>query len=80
MNPLAGQGKGILTGVFEKALKDHKTLSVDEKEMICRMGGSLAPVEGIDYQINANGDLVFSAVYHLRRGSCCGNDCLNCPY
>jgi Family of unknown function (DUF5522) len=33
-----------------------------------------------DYYINDNGFLVFTAAYHLRRGSCCGNGCLHCPY
>jgi hypothetical protein len=33
-----------------------------------------------DYYINENGFLVFTAAYHLKRGSCCGNGCLHCPY
>jgi Family of unknown function (DUF5522) len=33
-----------------------------------------------DYYINDNGFLVFTAAYHLKRGSCCGNGCLHCPY
>jgi hypothetical protein len=24
--------------------------------------------------------LVFTAAYHLRRGSCCKSDCRHCPY
>lgn len=36
-------------------------------------------VEKIDYSIEA-GNLVFTRWYHLKRGSCCGNDCRNCPY
>lgn len=27
-----------------------------------------------------NGFLVFTAAYHLRRGTCCGNRCRHCPY
>ena len=27
-----------------------------------------------------NGYLVFTAAYHLRRGTCCGNRCRHCPY
>lgn len=27
-----------------------------------------------------NGLMVFNAVYHLRRGYCCGNGCRHCPY
>ncbi len=42
--------------------------------------GSDAPIqEGIDYTIE-KGHYVFSAWYHLKRGSCCGNGCRHCPY
>jgi len=27
-----------------------------------------------------NGCVVFTAAYHLKRGSCCGNACRHCPY
>jgi len=27
-----------------------------------------------------NGLLVFTAAYHLKRGSCCGSGCRHCPY
>ena len=36
--------------------------------------------EGEDYYILPDGRLVFTAGYLLRRGYCCGNGCLNCPY
>ena len=36
--------------------------------------------EGIDYIINAEGNLVFTAHYLLKRGHCCQSGCLNCPY
>jgi len=25
-------------------------------------------------------NLVFTAAYHLKRGSCCGSGCRHCPY
>ncbi|MBC7661751.1 MAG: hypothetical protein H7249_18815 [Chitinophagaceae bacterium] len=38
-------------------------------------------VEGVDYTIDpATGYLVFTGAYHLKRGSCCGSGCRNCPY
>ncbi len=40
-------------------------------------GGELIP--GLDYTIE-EGLMVFSRWYHLKRGTCCGNDCRNCPY
>ncbi len=32
-----------------------------------------------DFYFDA-GLMVFTADYHLRRGSCCGNNCRHCPY
>lgn len=41
---------------------------------------SNAPLqEGIDYVMD-NELMVFSAWFHLKRGYCCGNGCVNCPY
>ena len=36
--------------------------------------------ENIDYIINKDGNLVFTKEYHLKRGYCCTNKCLNCPW
>ena len=36
-------------------------------------------VQGIDYTIE-NGLLVFTAAYHLKRGTCCQSGCRKCPY
>ena len=32
-----------------------------------------------DYYLE-NGRVVFTAAYHLKRGSCCGSACRHCPY
>lgn len=32
-----------------------------------------------DYTIE-NGLLVYTAAYHLKRGTCCGSGCRHCPY
>jgi hypothetical protein len=32
-----------------------------------------------DYSFE-NGLSVYTAAYHLKRGSCCGSGCLHCPY
>lgn len=37
-------------------------------------------IENIDYYINKQGLLVFTEVYHLKRGHCCQSGCLHCPY
>lgn len=37
-------------------------------------------VEGEDYYFNEQGLMVFTARHHLKRGYCCKNGCLNCPW
>jgi hypothetical protein len=36
--------------------------------------------ENEDYYFNEEGFLVFTKQYHLKRGYCCKNKCLNCPW
>lgn len=38
------------------------------------------PVEGRDYYLTPEGLMVFTALYHLRRGRCCDSGCRHCPY
>ncbi len=33
-----------------------------------------------DYYFDDNGNTVFTASYHLKRGTCCHNQCRHCPY
>ncbi|MGI8892547.1 MAG: DUF5522 domain-containing protein [Bacteroidia bacterium] len=40
----------------------------------------LPETEPDDYYINNNGLMVFTEKYHLKRGYCCNNNCLHCPY
>ncbi len=35
--------------------------------------------EGLDYY-NEGGYRVFTELYHLKRGYCCGSGCRHCPY
>ncbi|MEO6636981.1 MAG: DUF5522 domain-containing protein [Ginsengibacter sp.] len=37
-------------------------------------------IEGIHFYYNEDGNTVLTERYHLARGFCCGNGCLNCPY
>jgi hypothetical protein len=39
--------------------------------------GALAPE---DYYFNAQGLMVFTEKYHLKRGYCCGSNCKHCPF
>jgi hypothetical protein len=36
--------------------------------------------EDIDYYINEDGNFVFTKEYHLKRGYCCKNRCMHCPW
>jgi hypothetical protein len=36
-------------------------------------------VKTLDFYIE-DGKYVFTKEFHLRRGSCCGNQCCHCPY
>lgn len=36
--------------------------------------------KNVDYYTNKDGLVVFTEAYHLKRGTCCGNKCLHCPY
>ena len=36
--------------------------------------------ENIDYYINEDGNFVFTKECHLKRGYCCKNKCLHCPW
>jgi hypothetical protein len=40
---------------------------------------SPAPLEPEDFYFDGP-NLVFTAAYHLKRGSCCGSGCRHCPY
>ena len=37
-------------------------------------------MEEADYYYNADGYIVLTEKYHLERGYCCGNGCINCPF
>ncbi|MBD5655532.1 MAG: hypothetical protein IAI50_10205 [Candidatus Eremiobacteraeota bacterium] len=41
--------------------------------------GGEAAREGRDYYFEGSA-VVFTAAYHLRRGTCCGNGCRHCPF
>ncbi|HRI62943.1 MAG TPA: DUF5522 domain-containing protein [Polyangium sp.] len=36
-------------------------------------------VEGVDFY-KEGGKVVFTSVYHLKRGYCCNSKCRHCPY
>ena len=46
----------------------------------CCMYNKRIPLEEGDYYENEQGYRVFTAQFHLRRGSCCKSGCKHCPY
>jgi hypothetical protein len=55
-------------------------LSPEKIEQIKSLQKPEKLINGIDYNINQQGRLVFSKWYLLRRGYCCQFGCQNCPY
>ncbi|MCH7535114.1 MAG: hypothetical protein IH948_05125 [Bacteroidetes bacterium] len=55
-------------------------LTPEKAEQVKALKQVESPSEGIDYYFNEQGLFVFTGWYLLRRGYCCDNDCLNCPY
>ncbi len=37
-------------------------------------------ITGEDFYYNEQGYVVLTKEYHLKKGYCCGNGCLHCPY
>lgn len=61
-------------------VKVDELITHKKHDEIAALGPVSTPKESIDYTINQDGLLVFTAWYHLRRGYCCGSGCQNCPY
>jgi hypothetical protein len=50
-----------------------------EKDSRTAAPQSLSALEAEDYYFEGP-KLVFTAAYHLKRGSCCNSGCRHCPY
>ena len=46
----------------------------------CCMYNKRIPLKEGDFYENEQGYRVFTAQFHLRRGSCCRSGCKHCPY
>lgn len=66
-----------------KKIEEYVNKMTPEKALTENLANSLPKttklIPDIDYYID-NGLYVFTAWYHLKRGSCCKNGCKNCPY
>jgi hypothetical protein len=43
-------------------------------------GGSRSKLDPEDYYMSPDGYVVFTEVYHNKRGYCCKSGCRHCPY
>lgn len=57
------------------ATMEPPRLTPQEQERLQRMG-----LEPGDAYFTAEGYVVFTEQYHLKRGYCCGSACRHCPY
>ena len=48
-----------------------------QQTFVREFGNKLLPT---DFYYNEDGYRVMTESYHVRRGTCCGNGCLHCPY
>jgi len=77
------EGKSCLCpACLKKKIQKKIDDLIENKEynFIQSLGLPKAPQEDIDYYLNEDGLLVMTKWYHLRRGSCCENDCKHCAY
>ena len=57
-----------------------RLLATHKYKQIADLGPTNQPIQGLDFTINEDGNLVFTEWYHRRRGYCCGSGCSQCPY
>jgi hypothetical protein len=62
---------------ISRELDDAETILAEVKRIIVRTPSQ--PAEE-DFYLDADGNTVFTAAYHLKRGNCCDNGCRHCPY
>ena len=58
------------------------TIPEDIKKQILKSSNGVdgTLTEGVDFSYDEQGMMVLSKWYLLKRGYCCNNGCLNCPY
>jgi len=62
---------------ISRELDDTEAILAEVKRVIVKTASQ--PAEE-DFYLDADGNTVFTATYHLKRGNCCDNGCRHCPY
>ena len=60
---------------WQNFVSDKKTLETKKKRVKAENF-----IEGVDYYFAADGLMILTAHFLLKRGYCCGNGCRHCPY
>lgn len=79
---LSARMKRLFEGYPERAkayLAQRPKVKEEVKEIVKEKGVNDFK-EGLDYYLNEDGNWVFTAFYHLKKGYCCQNACKHCPY
>lgn len=62
-------------------LAEHARRLNDPAQILARVRAEIqGATDPADFYLEAGGRMVFTAHYHLKRGSCCGSGCRHCPY
>ena len=72
--------KDCLIKALAKQYNSKESISEDDRKYIAKLGEPNKPIDGVDFQINAQGLYTFTSWYLLRCGYCCENGCQNCPF
>jgi hypothetical protein len=69
---------------LETLARLSQELGGDPAAVLTKIRGHLEssrlPDQEEDFYFDRNGNTVFTAAYHLKRGTCCGNQCRHCPF
>ncbi len=73
--------KNCLEAAFAETVNHSEApLTQDIMRSIADSFATDQPQENMDYVINQDGLLQFTKWYLIKRGYCCDNGCVNCPY
>ncbi len=61
-------------------LTDAKEILAEVRRVVLLDRVNPVKDEKPDFYLDADGNTVFTAAYHLKRGNCCDNQCRHCPY
>ncbi len=70
----------LKANILNKINEWMNPLTLRNSKKIKALGKPEALIEDIDYTLNKKDQMVLSGWFLMRKGTCCGNGCTNCPY